>query len=109
LRHAPDAEHVLDTLTKDLTAMHRSRGLYPDCIFFTGDAAFGETRESPLDAQYREVARFFQGVCASFDPPVPPQRVFIVPGNHDVNRNEAGEDQREWLENLFDNGEQLEA
>jgi hypothetical protein len=107
-RNAPDAEHVLDMLARDLTAMQRDRDLRPDLVFFTGDAAFGEMPSSPLEQQYREVERFFEGVCAAFDPPIPRDRVFIVPGNHDVNRNEASEDQRAWLELIMDNGSPAE-
>lgn len=98
--HVPDAEHVLETLVQDLTAMQNERGLHPDFVFFTGDAAFGELRDSPLDQQYEEVARFFDGVCRAFTPAIPRERVFIVPGNHDVNRNVATDEQREWLERL---------
>lgn len=100
-RHAPDAEHVLETLVQDLRCMQRDRRLRPDMVFFTGDAAFGDTGERSLAAQYAEVARFFDGVRTAFDPPIPKECVFIVPGNHDVNRNETCEDQREWLDNLL--------
>jgi hypothetical protein len=99
-RHALDAEHVLDTLVRDLASMQADRGLHPDLVFFTGDAAFGELRDSPLEQQYEEVARFFDGVRRAFEPEIPRERVFIVPGNHDVNRGVATDEQREWLERL---------
>ena len=38
-----EASRILETLRVDLDKM-RDRGLLPDLIFFTGDAAFGQLR-----------------------------------------------------------------
>lgn len=68
------------------------RGIYdadnslrPDLIFCTGDIAFGETDSAPLATQYGQARSFFDallGVCGG----LPRERLFVVPGNHDVNR-----------------------
>lgn len=71
-------EHLRDTISK--------RGLAIDLIFCTGDIAFGELRGQPLAGQYALAQRFFnelRQVCGN----LPAERVFVVPGNHDVNRN----------------------
>ncbi|MEN9865370.1 MAG: hypothetical protein RL748_960, partial [Pseudomonadota bacterium] len=67
----------------------------PDLVFCTGDIAFGETSAEKLAEQYASAKDFFTrllAVCGNKDAPLPITRLFVVPGNHDVNRNEVDED-----------------
>ncbi len=41
--------------------------------------------------QYEDAAKFFDNIRASFSPEIPKERVFIVPGNHDVNRGNTNQ------------------
>ncbi|HEX7241673.1 MAG TPA: AAA family ATPase [Longimicrobiaceae bacterium] len=68
--------------------------LRPDLVFCTGDVGFGETRASPLVEQYAAARSFFDKLLAACgrDGPLPRQRLFVVPGNHDVNRKSINED-----------------
>jgi hypothetical protein len=92
-----DAHQVLDTLIPDLQAMEEQHGLSPNLIFFTGDAAFGALPNSPLPEQYAEVALFLESVRSAFKQPIPKDNIFLVPGNHDVDRAEVTPDQTAWL------------
>jgi hypothetical protein len=69
--------------------------LRPDLIFCTGDIAFGETGSSPLAEQYKQAEAFFDSLlatCGRNGVPLSIERLFIVPGNHDVNRNSINSD-----------------
>ncbi|MDP4567960.1 metallophosphoesterase [Pseudomonas sp. LPH60] len=67
----------------------------PHLVFCTGDIAFGETSGAPLRQQYEEAASFFDELlnCCG----LPRERLFMVPGNHDVNRIEILSDQQDHL------------
>ena len=95
-----DANRVLKSLRDDFRKMQAAHGFQPDLIFFTGDLAFGELPDSSVADQYREGARFLEGVRHSFDPAIEPSRVFIVPGNHDVNRSRVYRADTHWLDSL---------
>ena len=63
--------------------------LKPDFISCTGDIAFGQTSSSPLDDQYKQARVFFKQLllcCGDGDKPLDKKRLFLVPGNHDINR-----------------------
>src|ERR1700722_20194717 len=94
-----DYEGVLGSLVKDLE-QHRDKGLRPDVIFITGDLAFGELPGNPMVKQYEVVQGFIDRVCQSFTPSVPRGDVYVVPGNHDVNRKRVTKASREYLEFL---------
>lgn len=75
-----DRELVIDRLFDDLVLLREQKGFQPDCIFLTGDLSFsGQTPE------YQNVERFVLRLTdvthVSLD------RIFCVPGNHDVNRS----------------------
>lgn len=75
----------------------------PDLVFCTGDIAFGETSAEKLAAQYESAKDFFTrllAICGSKDAPLPVSRLFVVPGNHDVNRGEVDEDAQAALVGL---------
>lgn len=67
----------------------------PHLVFCTGDIAFGETSGAPLSEQYKDAAQFFDDLLACCQ--LPKDRLFIVPGNHDVNRREISGDQQARL------------
>lgn len=67
----------------------------PDLLFCTGDVAFGNHVTAPLASQYAQAALFFEqllGVCQ-----LPKERLFVVPGNHDVDRDEINPDAQATL------------
>lgn len=73
---------------------------YPDLIFCTGDIAFGETNYSPLSEQYQKAGEFFDqllSACGKEGNPLAKDRLFVVPGNHDVNRKSINTDAQETL------------
>lgn len=73
-----DQDRVLDGL---LTFLERDRGGFPlDLIFVTGDLA----RTGKPD-QFALVAELFEALMKRTG--VPPERFFVVPGNHDVDRD----------------------
>jgi tetratricopeptide (TPR) repeat protein/calcineurin-like phosphoesterase family protein len=85
--------------------MEASHDLQPDIIFFTGDVAFGQLGDKPgyaIRDQFNGAEEVFNGVRTAFSTEVPRHRFFIIPGNHDVNRDDITDDQTQWLDNLTD-------
>jgi len=100
-----DAHEVLKTLRRDLVRLEAEHGIHPELLFFTGDAAFGNVGERPgetLEDQFREAGAFLEGVRNAFRNPIPACNVFIVPGNHDVNRHAIFQEQTTWLDGQRD-------
>ena len=85
--------------------------LVPDLIFCTGDIAFGETSASPIKDQYTQAKDFFNNLlaaCGKSDS-MSKDRLFVVPGNHDVIRKEVNADAQSQLQALARNsGDHLE-
>ena len=78
----------------------KDNSLRPDFIFCTGDIAFGESSSMPFLDQYTEAKCFFDDllmVCGQSETSLPKDRLFVVPGNHDVNRNKINSDAQETL------------
>jgi len=95
-----DARRVLESLRADLQKLNKEHGLRPDLIFFTGDAAFGHLsnkRGEAMSDQFREADDFLTAARESFEPTVPKRNLFVVPGNHDVNRTRITSFETEWL------------
>jgi Calcineurin-like phosphoesterase len=72
----------------------------PALIFCTGDIAFGETSGGKLIDQYTNAKEFFDNllaVCGSNGISLPKERLFVVPGNHDVNRETINGDAQSTL------------
>ena len=91
-KDAWDAEHIQKELIEDLKYLSKEESLNPDLIFFTGDLAFGQLGNGPgksLVDQYRGVEAFLDEIRTSFSEVIPKERIFLVPGNHDVNRNKV--------------------
>lgn len=75
--------------------------LRPDLIFCTGDIAFGEATKAPLSDQYNDARHFFDellDICGR-GTPLPKERLFVVPGNHDINRTKLNADAQATLVN----------
>ncbi len=67
----------------------KNETLKPDLIFCTGDIAFGEADADSLDEQYAKSIVFFEelrAACGRNGTSLPKERLFVVPGNHDINR-----------------------
>jgi len=103
-----DASRVIETLVKDVKRMEHEQHLHPDFIFFTGDAAFGHIGSGPnqtLVSQFAIAQQFFTSVREAFSPAIPATDLFLVPGNHDLNRQVVMDDQTSWLDNQQDRWE----
>jgi tetratricopeptide (TPR) repeat protein/predicted MPP superfamily phosphohydrolase len=79
--------------------MAKEHALSPDLIFFTGDAAFGYSPDTKIDfeAQFDTAHVFLEKVRSTF-PAVKRENVFIVPGNHDVDRRRVMEPATRFLD-----------
>lgn len=90
-----------DSLLECISNIFKSTpDLYPDFIFCTGDIAFGEETAAPLTEQYDCAKSFFDALlkaCSKAGPPLPRDRLFVVPGNHDVNRKSINQDAQRSL------------
>nr|VFJ62549.1 MAG: Calcineurin-like phosphoesterase [Candidatus Kentron sp. FW] len=97
-----DADRILKFLVEDLQRMEADHGLSPDLLLVTGDLAFGHLGEGDLsiESQFKKVAEFLEDVRVVFSKEIPNEHVFLVPGNHDVDRRKVRESQTEWLDNL---------
>ena len=97
-----DAHRVLRPLIKNLQQLERRHGLLPQLMFFTGDAAFGNYGSGPgstLAEQYQEVETFLTEIRQAFSTEIPKENLFLVPGNHDVDRSEVTDQETKWIEN----------
>jgi 3',5'-cyclic AMP phosphodiesterase CpdA len=79
-----DASGGFDTLLRrlcdDLDLLREQNGLQPDLIALTGDLS-----EWGMRRELEQVAAFGEGVLAHLQ--LAPERLLVVPGNHDINRN----------------------
>lgn len=91
-----DAREIKEKLVHDLKFMQKNHGLRPDFVFFTGDLAFGAAGIE-MTEQYKLVRDFLESVRKAFDPEIPIRDLYLVPGNHDIDREEITPEQTEWL------------
>ncbi len=92
-----DSREITKKLVSDLEKMQKEQGLRPDFIFFTGDVAFGVGEKENMANQYQLAGNFLNAVRTAFKPAIPIRDLYLVPGNHDVDRGEVTIDQTEWL------------
>ncbi|MBN1286389.1 MAG: metallophosphoesterase [Anaerolineae bacterium] len=78
---AYDADVVLSALLDDINNRIREDQVRPDFILFSGDIAF-----SGQPTEYRIARQFFDSLLQTTN--LNKSALFIVPGNHDVNRKE---------------------
>ena len=92
-----DADHILDGLTKDLSRLREAHnGLSPDLIFITGDIAYGAKPEcGSMEDQYVTAGIFLEGLLKECG--IAKERLFLVPGNHDVDKDGILPSTTEWL------------
>jgi predicted MPP superfamily phosphohydrolase len=96
---AGELNSVIAMLLDDLRRLRAERELAPDFLFFTGDIAFGEVPGSRLTDQYQaalELLSKLEELCR-----IPRSHMFLVPGNHDVNRTRVDKAQTVWLDSLL--------
>jgi len=75
----------------------------PDLIFCTGDIAFGKLQMQSLQDQYEDARKFLHELRTVVRPhsePLAKDRLFLVPGNHDVDRSEINRDAQKYLTSL---------
>lgn len=88
-------------LLKLLAEQFRDNALpKPDLIFCTGDIAFGELSKSSMAQQYGYANDFF--VCLAKTCDIQRGRIFLVPGNHDIDRKAVNTDAQEALNDKAD-------
>jgi hypothetical protein len=75
--HAADQRMVLDALRKDVGEVVAREGVAPDAILVTGDVAWEGKAE-----QYAQARAWLGEVAEAAG--VDPARVYVVPGNHDI-------------------------
>ena len=74
-----DRDKVLGALVKSI-AHYAENGRSPDLVFATGDIAF-----SGVEKEYTLAGKFFDDLLSVTK--LDKSRLFIIPGNHDVDRN----------------------
>ena len=95
-----DARRVIKTMTKDLQEMEHRHGIIPDLIFITGDLAYGEIGSNPgerIKDQFRDAQELVEHIRSAFTREIPTTNIFVVPGNHDVDRTLVTESDTAWL------------
>lgn len=95
-----EARNILSELVEDLQIMEEKEGLCPDFIFYTGDIAYGNIGES-LEDQYDSAQEFINQIRTSFSREVPIKMVFLVPGNHDVDRKKITDIDKEGFKIVY--------
>src|SRR5437016_8903890 len=95
-KYSLDSADVLKPLLLDLRKVSTDRAISPHLIVFSGDLAYGEIPERPIVDQYSEVMNFLRQVLDAVNSSFQRTPIFIVPGNHDINRNRIGSDQTQW-------------
>ena len=84
-------DDVRDALLRDLPGLLEHSGRKPQLVFVTGDLA---ARAKP--EEFDGVHYFLRAVCELLEL-VPEERLFLVPGNHDVDRSMiTGPTRRAW-------------
>ncbi len=100
--HGWERQLVLEGLRQDIASWREYGVPAPDAIFVTGDSARSGAAE-----EYASARDWLLGVAGSVG--LGPDRVFIVPGNHDVDRTaDSDRDIRRLLSSLREGRDQLD-
>ena len=103
-RHAWRDNQSLTKLIEDLDKLLKS-GLRVDLVLCTGDIGFGETKPELLAKQYADAKTYFDKVLEICK--LGSDRLFLVPGNHDIDRSKVLESQTEWFRSNARSPEQI--
>ena len=88
--HLGSSDFSTDELRDELPGFLKKEGLWCDYVFCTGDIKTA----GPADHGYTdEMVEFLKEVCSAVG--VSAERLFIVPGNHDINREIADRKKRQ--------------
>ena len=109
---------ILGALPDDLLDLQKKHRLVPDFIFFTGDLAWGNdsTAKATLAEQFKSGHAFLESIRTTYKPEIPKRRVYLVPGNYDIDRKRItkpiaaylpGADLKELTEAFRDETEEL--
>jgi predicted MPP superfamily phosphohydrolase len=90
-------------LLDDLASLEEAHQLSPDALFFTGDLVQGSTEERDLPSQFQAGGQFLERLRRSLTRPIPKERVYLVPGNHDIFRSQEASTAQAWLDDLARN------
>ncbi len=92
-RHGQDQKLVFDAMAADIAGVDQLGIPQPEAIMVTGDLAFsGATRNRQ---EYDEAATWLRKVASHHS--IGDDQIFVVPGNHDVQRDLA-EGDRNWAD-----------
>jgi len=75
-----EVDTLLERICRDLAEMKDSDGVVPDCLMITGDLA-----EQGQKAEMDDALAFIRGLMGHLG--LPKENVFVIPGNHDINRH----------------------
>jgi len=90
-----DSEVVFAPLFQDIKAQFSSDNCLPSLIVFCGDLAYhGEIKD------YEEARKYLENIFACFNKTYGEIPILIVPGNHDINRTQVDEAQKEYRKGL---------
>ncbi len=101
--HRWNQKQVMEDLLLDLRRLHELSAPRPELVFVTGDIAFkGDA------AEYARSRDWLQQVLSILD--LPPERLFLVPGNHDVNRkvDSADRDIKRLIKSVRDGADTID-
>jgi tetratricopeptide (TPR) repeat protein/predicted MPP superfamily phosphohydrolase len=94
--HKPhDYKLITDALIEDAGGLARDYSLHPDMIVFTGDLAHGGKK-----AEYSLANEFLTRLRDAFTPALTVDRLFLVPGNHDIDRARVSEADQVYRDTL---------
>lgn len=92
-----ESDTIVRCLIDDLKNLNEKEGFRPDAVFFTGDAVFGQFEKEHISDQFRAFGEFLDVVRHSFAPPLEKSAIYLVPGNHDVDRASVLDSDTAWL------------
>ncbi|MCW2751668.1 MAG: hypothetical protein JWR83_2778 [Aeromicrobium sp.] len=103
-----DQKLVLQALRADLTRPTATGVAKPDLVFITGDVAFSGDEKKPgqVGNEYRDAGAWVDSVVATLGLQL--QDVYIVPGNHDVQRPQDADKNRHRLVDSIRNGASID-
>lgn len=97
----PDARRLDDSLVLDIARVLSGASLVPNMLFFTGDLVHGRHIQHPnhsVEQQFVDGALFLDRIRKALPQnEIPKSHVYIVPGNHDVNRDKVSKFEQESL------------